>query len=1123
MRYRAFRRKKDNLFYFQFLNEDGGVLLNSQAYQDKDACFNGIRSVLANAGDSERYEKSIDGDGNHFFILKAGNNQEIGRSTKYDNEAAVDGAISNFISDGPDATSKAAQEESDSDSSKAADASQPYEANTSGTDDYRPLAFYESRISGAETGIDSFDADDGEFYFTYNLASKVILISEGYKADKSRDNGANSVLKNLPIPERYQREVHPNGKHYFNLRAGNNQEIATSRWFDSADAMESAIGILQGGGAGSKDALVAAGLLAASANDKIYKDYKPLGFYQEHIAGTEFGYDDFAQEDAYYFTVNYEGSPVLISEDYTSESGRDNGISSVKKNVKKEERYERMVHPNGKHYFNLLAGNKQEIATSRWFDSKKDMEKAIRWLTSTGGTRRRKKAVREKKANERRYIKQNQNYLCNNITYDTFQSGGNEKFYFVFKDKDGKAVLINGDVRGFKTEEDLNNGIKSVLEHGPKSAKYDIRSTKNGKVYFYIQNEEGKNIARSSLFYDTEEDMKAAMALIQCVGATMVGASAAPEAKSERVVDDYLPCVRYKADGPGFHKFQDEDSKEYYFSYNDNEGDVLLRSEGYTTEAARDNGIASVEKNAPLEERWTKGTVLDGKYHYYALKAGNHQEIARSCYHDDEAGMLAAFATTGQMFAPEPEPVAAAPLTSEAVVDDYLPCASYAGETGFHTFTHDDNGEHYFSYNRSDGKTLLRSEGYTQAAARDNGIQSVIKNSPIDERWGTGKALNDKYHYYFLKAGNHQEIARSCYYEDEAAMLADLAWIKGEDSPIGLGSSLVGGTLMSAGMLRLRAEEEEAAAKAKAEEEARLAAAAAAKAKAEEEARLAAEAAAKAKAEEEARLAAAAKAKEEKAAAAALAAAAAAEAARRKKEEEAAALALAAKEREEKAAAAAAMAAKKAEEEKAATAAAAYASTGGGSDNGGCMKWLPWLLGLLLLAGLLWWLLGRDACKKADPTPPPVEVPVDTTPVEPEPEPEPFGKNGDEMGYDAGSLEYLMANHLSGAGSTFPSGRLDADGVTFARNSARLNSAARKQLDNVIALLKEYPDARIDIYGYITDNESGTGNKEVSLDDDRARAIYNYLKRGGIDEARMNFQGDGLGDRRGADIRILSR
>ncbi len=1100
MRYRAFRRKKDNLFYFQFLSEENDVILNSQSYSDKEVCFNGIRSVISNAGNESRYEKSIDGDSKHFFILKAENGQEIGRSIKYETEADVDKAIANFIEEGPSAASKTASQtdnqgesKNDDPQTKTTTSDPTYQQGSRGTDDYKPLAFYEARISGNENGFDQFDGEDGEFYFTYNLAEKVILISEGYKSDKSRDNGIQSVEKNLPIEARYQKQVHENGKHYFNLKAGNNQEIATSRWFDSEAERDTAIAILIDGGAPNEQQLIAAGLLSPGEGDEtLYKDYKPLAFYEANISGEEFGFDPFTEGDAYYFSVNYDGTPVLISEDYTSEGGRDNGIKSVKRNVKNEKRYERKVHPNGMHYFNLLAGNKQEIATSRWFESKKDMERAISWLLNTGGSRRRKKATRSKPAAERIYITQGQAYLCNNITYDTFQSGGNQKYYFVFKDKDGKAVLINGDVRGFNTQEEMKEGIKAVLKYGPKDGKYDIRSTKNGKLYFYIKNEEEKNIARSSLFYDTEEEMRNAMALIQCVGVSMAGA--APAGKSEAVIDDYLPCKRYEADGPNFHKFQDEDSKEYYFSFNDSEGNVLLRSEGYTTEAARDNGIASVEKNAPLEERWTTGTALNDKYYYYALKAGNHQEIARSCYSDNEADMRSGLALTKKMFAPEP--VVAAPQKSEAVTDDYLACERYAGDNGFYSFTNEENGEHYFAFNRPvDGKTLLRSEGYTQTASRDNGIQSVIKNAPIKERWSTDTALNGKYHFYLLKAGNNQEIARSCYYEDQTAMLADMNWIQGEDSPIGFGSALVNGTLMSAGMLRLAAEEE-AAAKA-------------------EEVRLAAEAEALRLKKEE----------EEKAAAAALAAAAAAEALRKKQEEEArlAAEAKAKKEEEEKAAALAAAAAAAAKQEKsAASAQAAYTDNDG---NKGGWGWLPWLLLALAALALIFFLLrGCDGCNKT--VPPPVDpdpVPVDTSQMEPEPSPEPYGKDGAGMGYTPGTLEYLMANHLAGFDSNYPSGNFDADGVTFSRNSSRLNSAARKQLDNVIAVLKEYPNARIDIYGYITDNESGSGNKEISLDDERAKAVYDYLRKGGIEENRMNFQGEGIGDRRSVSVRILAR
>jgi len=123
----------------------------------------------------------------------------------------------------------------------------------------------------------------------------------------------------------------------------------------------------------------------------------------------------------------------------------------------------------------------------------------------------------------------------------------------------------------------------------------------------------------------------------------------------------------------------------------------------------------------------------------------------------------------------------------------------------------------------------------------------------------------------------------------------------------------------------------------------------------------------------------------------------------RKKEEEAAAVAAAAakKKAEEEAAAAALLAAKEEERKKAAAAAAAATAAtsekaAAAAAGGGCMRFLPWLLALLLLAFLLWYFRGCFGCgdKTAMTTPPPIETPVDTVKavvpvdtVEAEPEP----------------------------------------------------------------------------------------------------------------------------------------
>jgi uncharacterized protein YegP (UPF0339 family) len=114
------------------------------------------------------------------------------------------------------------------------------------------------------------------------------------------------------------------------------------------------------------------------------------------------------------------------------------------------------------------------------------------------------------------------------------------------------------------------------------------------------------------------------------------------------VLDDYLPCEAYAGEAQdGFRRFT-EDGK-FYFSYNDKDGNPILRSEAYKSEAARENGIESVKKNMPIKERWVKDKTVDGKY-YYALRAGNNQEIARSCYHENEGAMLAAWGLLPALF-----------------------------------------------------------------------------------------------------------------------------------------------------------------------------------------------------------------------------------------------------------------------------------------------------------------------------------------------------------------------------------------------------------------------------------------------------------------------------------------
>ena len=80
-------------------------------------------------------------------------------------------------------------------------------------------------------------------------------------------------------------------------------------------------------------------------------------------------------------------------------------------------------------------------------------------------------------------------------------------------------------------------------------------------------------------------------------------------------------------------------------------------------------------------------------------------------------------------------------------------------------------------------------------------------------------------------------------------------------------------------------------------------------------------------------------------------------------------------------------------------------------------------------------------------------------------------------------------------------------GVTFKTGSTWLSLASRAVLDQVVASLKQNPDAEVMIRGY-TDN---VGSREVNMrmSEGRAEAVKKYLVSSGISPARLTAKGLG--------------
>lgn len=84
------------------------------------------------------------------------------------------------------------------------------------------------------TKFETFLGKDNEHYFRLiNEDGKVLLSSEGYTQKENLLNGIESVKKNIKLPENYEMKTAGNGKHFFNLKAGNGQIISTSAMWDS--------------------------------------------------------------------------------------------------------------------------------------------------------------------------------------------------------------------------------------------------------------------------------------------------------------------------------------------------------------------------------------------------------------------------------------------------------------------------------------------------------------------------------------------------------------------------------------------------------------------------------------------------------------------------------------------------------------------------------------------------------------------------------------------------------------------------------------------------------------------------------------------------------------------------
>lgn len=97
------KKAKDGQFMFNLKAANGQVILTSERYKQKSSAENGIESVRKNANRDNAFETKTSSKGEPYFILKATNGQEIGRSEYYSGHSAMENGIASVKTNAPDA------------------------------------------------------------------------------------------------------------------------------------------------------------------------------------------------------------------------------------------------------------------------------------------------------------------------------------------------------------------------------------------------------------------------------------------------------------------------------------------------------------------------------------------------------------------------------------------------------------------------------------------------------------------------------------------------------------------------------------------------------------------------------------------------------------------------------------------------------------------------------------------------------------------------------------------------------------------------------------------------------------------------------------------------------------
>jgi hypothetical protein len=188
--------------------------------------------------------------------------------------------------------------------------------------------------------------------------------------------------------------------------------------------------------------------------------------------------------------------------------------------------------------------------------------------------------------------------------FEVFQ-GRDSRYYFHLVATNHEIILQS---QGYSTRTGSLGGVLSVLDHAGTPSRYDLLQASNGDFYFNLQSDNGEVIGTSELY----SSKQAAQQGIEAV---------------DTATGDYLAFLASRR-GARFTVFEGADGR-YFFNLRAKNGQVVLQSQGYTSEAAAYNGTFSVANYGRTRSGYDIRQSASGAY-YFNVKAENGQVVGTS-------------------------------------------------------------------------------------------------------------------------------------------------------------------------------------------------------------------------------------------------------------------------------------------------------------------------------------------------------------------------------------------------------------------------------------------------------------------------------------------------------------